>query len=462
VNHPAQARPHRGEAEGRVVLVSQEQGEAVEALARSLEQLRYRVDLVPPPALDRGPTDAAPRVVHLGRRAWPAERLRSLAAERRPVAQVLALERPAFAWASELVEGCTDFLSWPCSPLELKLRLQRGFPARAGAGDERAETLAARFADHALIGRAPAFLDSLAAIERFARCLAPVLVQGETGTGKELAARALHELGERRGRPFVAVNCGALPDSLVESELFGHERGAFTDAREARAGLVAEAAGGTLFLDEIESLSAKGQATLLRFLETREFRPLGGRLRQADVRLVAAGNADLAALARRGSFRRDLFYRLDVLTVTLPPLRARPGDAVILAEHFARRFARQYGGATLRIGPDLRDWLNGRRWPGNVRELENLVHCCVLGGRLPLREEGEPAPLGEAGERPSFSEAKRSTLEAFERRYLTEILRESGGNVSQAAREAGKERRAFGKLLKKHGIAPDDLREPEA
>src|SRR5712664_2184147 len=231
------------------------------------------------------------------------------------------------------------------------------------------------FGELNLVGRSPAFLEVLELTKRFSACDATVLVQGETGTGKELVARALHYLGARRNFPFIPVNCGALPDSLVESELFGHARGAFTDARQAKRGLIAEAQGGTLFLDEIEVLTSKAQSALLRFLQDLEYRPVGGTVvRDANVRIIAASNANLEELAKENRFRKDLLFRLNVLAVDLPPLRERQSDVVFLAEIFLKRLAAQYRRPPKSIHLDAVSRLLDYEWPGNVRELENLVH----------------------------------------------------------------------------------------
>jgi len=225
-----------------------------------------------------------------------------------------------------------------------------------------------------LLGASASFQQTLQAIARVARFDASVLIEGETGTGKELAAHAIHYSGARCSGPFIAVNCGALPESLVESELYGHERGAFTDAKAAYEGLVTQATGGTLFLDEIETLTPKAQAVLLRFLQDRRYRAVGGRsFRVADVRVIAASNASLAELSRVGSFRQDLFYRLNVLFLQIPPLRERRGDAALLAQGFVRRFCQQYQLAEPRLNREMLRRLDEYDWPGNVRELENLV-----------------------------------------------------------------------------------------
>lgn len=315
----------------------------------------------------------------------------------------------------------------------------------------------------AWVGDSAALRVALDLISRFALTSATALILGETGTGKELAARRMHYHGPRAARPFIAVNCGALPDALLESELFGHARGAFTDAREARSGLVALADGGTLFLDEVEALSSRAQVVLLRFLQDRSYRPVGGGAeRTTNVRVVAASNQDLLDLARRGSFREDLVYRLAVMTLTLPPLRERGADVELLAEHFLARLSRQYGVPPKLLSGDTRRRLRAYAWPGNVRELENLVHRqFVLADGEDLVIElpdavaptvTSPAPDDAAAPLLSFGDAKQLAINAFERSFLTDALHACGGNVSQAARRIGKERRALGKLLKKHGL----------
>jgi DNA-binding NtrC family response regulator len=312
-----------------------------------------------------------------------------------------------------------------------------------------------------LVGRSPAFLSALELIVKFAGCDATVLVHGETGTGKELAARAIHYLSNRRGFPFIPVNCGALPDSLVENELFGHVRGAYTDARESQKGLIADAEGGTLFLDEIEALSARAQIVLLRFLQDREYRPLGGRTQvRGDVRIITASNTDVVELVRAGTFREDLLYRLAILSLKMPALRERPGDTVLLARHFVRRFAAQYRRPERELDPPTVDVLATRQWPGNVRELENEIHRAFLlaeGGLIRLATPGDPASAPsparvEALTDCCFHEAKARALSQFERAYIEQLLGRSRGNVSLAARISGKERSRLTKLMKKHGI----------
>jgi DNA-binding NtrC family response regulator len=313
-----------------------------------------------------------------------------------------------------------------------------------------------------LAGRSEPFRRSMEAITRLARVDVPVLLQGETGTGKELAARAMHALSARRNRPFVPVDCGALPETLFAAELFGHVRGAFTDARHDALGLVAQAEGGMLFFDEIHVLSLNSQAALLRFLQDSHFRPLGSstRSRPADVRIVAATNCEIAGLAAQGAFREDLLYRLNVASVRMPSLRQRPDDIPELVALCVARFCARYGRAPCRFDEASLVWMQAQPWRGNVRELENFVQRCLLacdGAVAHVDACGAPA----APERPHkceldtiplFNVARAQALAAFETSYLRSVLGQNQGNVSAAARQAGKERRVFGRLMKKHGI----------
>jgi len=307
-----------------------------------------------------------------------------------------------------------------------------------------------------MIGEAPVFHAMTQQIRRIAVACAPVLIEGETGAGKELAARAIHYLSARRDRPFVPLNCGAIPENLIESELFGHVRGAFTDAVRERLGVVRQAAGGTLFLDEVDTLSLKAQVVLLRFLQDRHYRPVGDdRLLTSDARIVAASNRSLKRAVADGAFRADLLYRINILSLSVPPLRERTGDVALLARHYADRFCTQYGMPRKHLEPATLDWLCARDWPGNVRELENCIHRLVLladDSNSVHHDDADAAPADGCPAHRSFHDAKALAIAQFERRYLTELLAHTLGNISAAARLAQKERRAFGKLLKKHGI----------
>ena len=317
-----------------------------------------------------------------------------------------------------------------------------------------------------LIGTSHAFLAAMAAVEKFAASDLAVLVYGETGTGKELVTRAIHYLSARRDGPFISVNCGALPETLVECELFGHARGAFTDAREARPGLVAQANGGTLFLDEIEAMNARAQVSLLRFLQDKEYRPIGAAAVQcADVRIIGTSNADLKAMVRSGQFRSDLLFRLNVLALDLPPLRERDGDVSVLAETFLERLNRRSTDPPKVFHPDTLDFMHGYRWPGNVRELENLVareFILASGPSLKITDVDRPrsascTPQGDALTFGNFKAAKARAVADFERSYIEALLAKSRGNLSLASRMSGKDRSDLGKLLRKHGIARQDF-----
>ena len=321
-----------------------------------------------------------------------------------------------------------------------------------------------------LYGHSPAFRATLALLQQCAAVNATVLLSGETGTGKELAARAIHYLSNRQRGPFVAINCGALPDSILEAELFGHTRGAYTDAKSASRGVIGGAEGGTLFLDEIDSLSPRAQAAILRFMQDHSYRPLGAaRTEQADVRVVCATNVDLPALAAAGAFRQDLLYRINLLSVPLPALRERAGDALLLAQAFVQRLVREYGGPPRELHPRSVAHLGQPLpWPGNVRELEHCVHRAFLLGQaneidleldaVAATVQASSAPggtdpsAGRAEGALSYAAARTRALVDFERQYLSEMLDLAGGNLSRAARLAGKERSRFGKLVRKHGL----------
>jgi two-component system, NtrC family, response regulator GlrR len=351
----------------------------------------------------------------------------------------------------------TDFLASPIRGPELLARVRRLLPLDIKTETERAKVrLQESIGLDRLIGVDPALQAVKEQIRRVAKTDVTVLVTGETGTGKELTAQAIHYLSGRAAKALVPVNCGAIPPDLFENELFGHHRGAFTDARSYQPGLIAEAEEGTLFLDDINALPPTAQAKLLRFLEDRTYRPLGSpRSIQANVRVVAATNTDLREKARGGAFREDLFYRLQVVMVHLPPLRERVGDIAPLAEFFEERHktGNGYWGFSAEALHAMREY----EWPGNVRELENMVRQLVVMYPPKVIRAGDlPWPLRPSEHAPdeSFRAAKTQAIARFERIYLSALLETHRGNITRAAQAARQDRSTFRRLIRKHRLDP--------
>ena len=315
-----------------------------------------------------------------------------------------------------------------------------------------------------ILGESAPVKKMLSLIETVAPTDSTVLVLGESGTGKELVARAIHTGSPRATKPFLAINCGALTETVLESELFGHVRGAFTGAVNARKGLFEEASGGTIFLDEIGEMPLALQVRLLRVLEAREVRPVGSNeTRRVDVRVIAATNRDLLAATREQTFREDLYYRLNVVSIDVPTLRDRASDIPLLVHHFVERFAKQFKKSVRRIEPDALQLLCSHSWPGNVRELQNAIERSVVLAKA----EGitvDVLPLGLA-QMPASDRTMRKpyrlplaeALVAFERTYIEHTLREARGNVAEAARAASVDRSNYRRLLKRHGIEPSEF-----
>ena len=359
------------------------------------------------------------------------------------------------------VRACHEVAVWPCTRQELNYRIGKhisSFENNSASGHNF-------FVKMNILGNSPEFLKVLDKVCKVIKCDAPVYLDGETGTGKELIARAIHYLGERKDHPFIAANCGAFPDQLIENELFGHHKGAYTDARESSDGLIPQAEGGTLFLDEIEALSPKGQVTLLRFIEDMTFRPLGSNAaKHANVRVITATNESVTKLVEEGSFRKDLYYRINVMSIVLPPLRARAGDINLLADHFIHRFQIQYNQPGIELHPDTRSALKYYDWPGNVRELENMLHRefllsdgkYIVLDEIPSTTRERRNPCGDRRMLKRFRQplvkAKNSLINEFEQHYLASALDRAKGNISEAARLAGKERRSFTRLLQKYEL----------
>ncbi|MGE0824924.1 MAG: sigma-54 interaction domain-containing protein [Candidatus Binatia bacterium] len=308
-----------------------------------------------------------------------------------------------------------------------------------------------------LVGESDTFLQALRKVGFLARSKAPVILSGETGSGKELFARAIHYQSPRKGKPFIPVNCGALPDELFENELFGHVRGAYTNASSAEKGLIAEAEGGTLFFDEVDTLSSATQVKLLRFLQSGEYRPLGSsRAVVADVRIIAATNADLSRRVESKRFREDLYYRLNVLSLSIPALRDRVSDVVPLAAHFLSMYAQEHDRRPPQLSDGALRKLLEYSWPGNVRELEGVVQrALVLHDSDVLTAEHLELPkLDErpASEGTRLRQAKALAIEQFERNYIANLLAIHGGNMTRAAEAAGKDRRSFQRLVSKYSL----------
>jgi DNA-binding NtrC family response regulator len=327
--------------------------------------------------------------------------------------------------------------------------------ARAAAASARQPT--------PFIGQDPKVLDLLDMVERVADTTATVLITGESGTGKELIAQLICLRSSRRKRDLVAVNCGAIPESLQESEFFGHVRGAFTGASRRKIGKLEMAHGGTIFLDEIGEMSRSLQVALLRTMQSGEYSPVGSaETRFCDVRVIAAANRDLLGLVGAGEFREDLYYRLNIIHLEVPPLRERRGDLPLLCDHFVHVLAEKHGKPTPRLTPDAQEILFRYHYPGNVRELENVIRrAVILGGGADIGPEHlPPAVLGvHVGahaavdvEVEDFQSAKARAVESFERSYLTNILRLAGGIVSRASGRSGLSERNFHEKLKRYGI----------
>jgi DNA-binding NtrC family response regulator len=357
--------------------------------------------------------------------------------------------------------GAADFLLPPLRRSELVARLVRQIRV-TGRDDARILKLKEEIGLKQIIGESPLLLEEVRRVPRFAQCDATVLISGESGTGKEIFARAIHYLSPRGDKPFVPVNCGALPEHLIESEIFGHKRGAFTGAAMDQAGLIHEAEGGTLFLDEVDGLTPAAQVKLLRFLQDGEYRSVGSQqIAHANIRVVAAANADFNRLIREGKFREDLFYRLNVLALALPSLRERRGDIVLLAHHILETQAVIAERAPKKLSLGALNRLLGHSWPGNVRELENvLTRAIVLCDRdtIELSDLNLPDD-GGAEENPSFQTSKSRAVRRFEHDFLEATLRAHQGNITNAARAAKKNRRAFWELLRKHGLLDSSRRE---
>lgn len=367
-------------------------------------------------------------------------------------------------------QGAFDYLTKPYGEKELLERVGKAIAHRRMKDRNVGlkERLRSGPEGRRLIYRSGAFAELVATLERAARTDASVLIEGESGTGKELLAHHLHDRSLRQGKPFVPVDCTAIPADLFESELFGHVKGAFSGASSEKMGLFQVADGGTLFLDELGELPLPFQAKLLRAIQERSIRRVGGNEQIAiDVRIVAATNRNLQRAVEQGQFRSDLFYRLDVVRVAVPPLRQRREDVDELAQHFLVRFGQKAG--ITAMAPEVLSVLRACQWPGNVRQLRNAIEraCALAGGPmlqvadLPAEVQGGelPVPRGDADAGGTFQAMKARTIAAVEQTYLEGLLKKHKGNVTHSADEAGMTRSALQKLLQKYGLKSSDFRD---
>jgi DNA-binding NtrC family response regulator len=354
--------------------------------------------------------------------------------------------------------GVADFITLPLQATAMLPRIWR-LLEQTLQGAMLTQRLKEHLGLQQLVGESPTFLAVIEKIPLIAQCDAGVLISGETGTGKEMCARAIHYLSPRTRKPFVPVNCGAIPVELVENELFGHERGAFTSAATSQPGLIQESDGGTLFLDEIDSLSLSAQVKLLRFLQEKEFRPLGStKVHAADVRVIAATNTDVEKAVRDSKLRQDLYYRLNVIPLVLPALRERREDIPLLARHFLAKYAVEFNKPVQDCSAEALQALMLYEWPGNVRELEHMMERAVaLSGQEIIRKADILLP-GATTHPASFQAAKAKVITQFERAYIQGLLHTYQGNITKAAQAAQKNRRAFWQLMRKHRIDAQSFR----
>jgi two-component system NtrC family response regulator len=418
-------------------------------------------------ALEERAVDLVLQDMNFSRRTSGEEGLQLLARikEQRPALPVILMT----AWGSiplaveGMKRGASDFVTKPWTREQLLQSIGTALGlAKAGAAAPEPpsrESLDTSWDFGPLVGEDPALLRVLEIVGRVAATDASVLVTGESGTGKELVAEAIHRNSGRRAGPFVKVNLGGIAATLFESEMFGHVRGAFTDARQDRKGRFELADGGTIFLDEIGELDASSQVKLLRVLQDRTYEVLGSSVtRSVDVRVISATNRDLAEQVEKGAFREDLLYRLNLIVVRLPPLRERPGDVALLARHFLRRLGQTYGRDDLQLAPRAASWLQSLPWPGNVRQLAQALERTVLMTPRPTLEvedfQAATALDARARERDPLPAVGAMTLDEIERGMVQKALRHHAGNLTRVAEALGLSRAALYRRLEKYGLQP--------
>src|SRR5215471_5485616 len=362
--------------------------------------------------------------------------------------------------------GAYDYVTKPMHPYELKALVKRSLDHQRLQQEVQAlrSTLDRKFGFEEIVGSSPVLLETLDVAARIASTDATVLISVETGTGKEMVARAIHSRSSRRDRPFMTINCGAIPRELLESELFGHVKGAFTGAVTHKKGKVESAEGGTVFLDEIGEMPLDLQVRILRLIQERELEKIGATTPiKVDVRIIAATHRNLSTMTKEGAFREDLYYRLLVVPIRVPPLRERNGDVERLSQHFFAKFRAKHGRLDLTMRGEVLEHLCAYSWPGNVRELENAVERMVLLARTPeLTSQDLPdflVPNEPVPENPAIPVLQRGlSLEAFEKQVILEALKQFGGNQTTTARHLGISRRTLAYRLEKYGVLGETLK----
>jgi len=453
-----------GAGAGAHILLFEDDDTLASLLARVLRTEGYQVDVfdsaedIPPPAkLAR--YDVVLSDIHLANDTNGHDVLRRIRESSAAMPVILMTAYADIEGAMNAVgEGAYDYLAKPIEPTELKRMVSEAIERRKlarGAVETAPRPGAPNVAQ--IVGTTPAMLSVYKTVAHVAPTTATVLIVGESGTGKELVARAIHSKSPRSGKPFTAINCGALPESILESELFGHERGSFTGASATKRGLFEEAKGGTLFLDEIGEIGPKMQVQLLRVLQEAEIRRVGAaETIKVDARVVAATNRDLKNEVAVGRFREDLLFRLQVVTVRVPPLRERRGDIPILIRHFIARHAERLGRPAPHVAPEVYEMLEGYDFPGNVRELSHIIERAILLAREAVITGSDlPPEVARAWTEQGATDATRMgsladdwpTLSVLERRYIDRVLSRTGGNKTRAADVLGIDRRTLNRMF---------------
>jgi len=352
--------------------------------------------------------------------------------------------------------GVSDFIVPPLKAIDVFPRVWRLLEQKQPE-EQLIHALKEKIGLKQLVGKSARFLSEIDKIPMVSQCDVSVLISGETGTGKELFARAVHYLSSRAGKPFIPVSCGAVPLELMENELFGHARGAFTGATDSQPGLIREAEGGTLFLDDVDCLPLLAQVKFLRFLQEKEYKQLGSaKVHHADLRVIAATNVALEKAVQNRKFRQDLYYRLSIIPLALPPLRERKEDIPLLARYFLEKYAVEFDKGAKEFTAHALQRLVTYEWPGNVRELENVVErAVVFSNESVIHQVDVLSPPSERAEPESFKEAKARVIERFEKNYIENVLCAHRGNISKAAEAVQKNRRAFWELIRKYQIDVD-------